>query len=398
MTQPAELDLDPYAFENLRDSQAFYREVRDAGPVVYLKKYGVYATGRYEEVREVMSNYGRFTSTAGIGLSDIRKPDAWRERSHITETEPPYHTEVRSAMVRILSPVVIRNLKSAFEAEAEAFVERALDQRNFDGVRDLVEPFVIKVVMESVGLDVPRERFADVVAIGDFNFNELGCQNELLSASRLRVKPIWEWYQAAFQRRSLIPGGIGERIYEAEDRGEFLPGTGQFMVRAFFRAGTDTSIASIGQTLLQLARHPAQFDLIRSDQRLLKSALEEGIRYDSAVRHMFRCVVEDTTLSGVRLGKDVKIGAFLGAANRDPRQWERADEFDVQRRTAGIHVGFGHGIHTCLGQMIARLESECLLGALARRARKIEVDGPTPYRLVNALRTLESLPLLVTPI
>ncbi len=87
---------------------------------------------------------------------------------------------------------------------------------------------------------------------------------------------------------------------------------------------------------------------------------------------------------------------FLGAANRDPRRWESPDDFDINRRVIG-HVGFGSGIHQCVGQLLARLEGECVLSALARKARSIEITGPARRRYNNTLRALASLPVTVRP-
>jgi 4-methoxybenzoate monooxygenase (O-demethylating) len=87
---------------------------------------------------------------------------------------------------------------------------------------------------------------------------------------------------------------------------------------------------------------------------------------------------------------------FLGAANRDPRHWERPDDYDITRRAVG-HVGFGSGIHQCVGQLLARLEGECVLSALARKAASIEITGPVRRRYNNTLRALASLPVTVRP-
>ena len=92
----------------------------------------------------------------------------------------------------------------------------------------------------------------------------------------------------------------------------------------------------------------------------------------------------------------LKVLMFLGAANRDPRRWERPDEYDISRRTIG-HVGFGSGIHQCVGTLLARLEGECVLSALARRATAVEITGPQRRRYNNTLRGLASLPVALHP-
>jgi cytochrome P450 len=97
-------------------------------------------------------------------------------------------------------------------------------------------------------------------------------------------------------------------------------------------------------------------------------------------------------LGGVPIEEGEKVLMLLGAANRDPRRWEQPDEYDIERRNAG-HVGFGYGIHQCVGQVLARLEGDCVLSALARKATSIEITGPIERRFNNTMRGLASLPV-----
>jgi cytochrome P450 len=392
LLEPPTLDIDPFSDEVLTDPYPFFQMLRDAGPVAYIKQYGYYAVGRYAEVTLVSSDFKRFTSEGGVGLSDIRKPDAWRQKSPITEIDPPEHTGIRAALQKILSPRVIRQWRTAFEAHAVEVADRVFDMREIDGVRDVAEEFVLGAFPHLLGIDVPAER---LIITGELNFNQLGPNNQRLQRALERAAPILDWYAEQLKRDKMLPGGFGEKIYQAEDRGEFAPGTAAGQVRSFFRAGVDTTIAGIGITLNQLARHPAQFELLKADSSKVRNAFEEGIRFESPAQVMFRTTTHDVELSGYRLKDDTKVGYYAGSANRDPRQWSNPDDFDVNRSVLGVHRAFGYGAHVCIGQLIARLEAECILGAIARRAKSIELSGQPTYRLVNTLRTLGTLPLRV---
>ena len=129
---------------------------------------------------------------------------------------------------------------------------------------------------------------------------------------------------------------------------------------------------------------------------ILRNAFEEAIRHESPSYVNYRTTRRETELSGYRLGADTKIGIFSGCANRDPRFWENPEKYDITRDIAGIHVAFGHGTHTCIGQMIARLEADCILRAFAERAVTLEPAGEPRYRIINQLHTLDYLPLKVT--
>ena len=384
------LDMDPYSEENLENPRPFQTALRDTGPVVWIEKYKMYAVGRHEELRQVMSDYRRFTTTGGIGMSDIRKPGAWRSPSPITEIDPPRHTAVRGSMMKILSPLVIRQWREVFERKAEALAEIVVERGEVDGVKDIAEAFVLDAFLGVLGVDFSKEEF---LIIGDMNFNQQGPKNELFRRSEEAAAGIMDRYQAAIQRENILPGGFAEKILQAEDAGEFAPGTGPLQVRSFLRAGVDTPIAGIGHTLNFLARDPGQWDALRRNPARTKAAFEEAIRLESPAANLFRTTAADTELSGVFMRGDTKVAMFMGAANRDPRKFEDADRFDIARESAGIHLALGHGDHICIGQNIARLEAECILGAIVRRAATLELAGEPRYRLVNTLRTLERLPL-----
>ncbi|MDR3453063.1 MAG: cytochrome P450 [Rhodoferax sp.] len=383
-------DEDPFSDENIANPYPLFVRLRELAPAVFIQPHGYYAVTRHEEAGIVASDYARFSTAAGVGLSDIRKPGAWRPRSPITEIDPPEHTRVRAALQKILSPLVVKTWRDKFAQRAEEVAERVVAQGSIDGVKDISEAFVLQVFPEVLGVDVQPERIKQT---GELNFNQLGPNNARLARAMKRTAPLMEWYAQVLQREHMLPGGFGEKIYLAEDAGDFDPGTAAPHVRTFFRAGVDTTMAGIGSTLKLLAENPDQFALVKADPARIKGAFEEALRLESPAQVMFRTTTADVELGGVRLRADTKVGYHIGAANRDPRQWPEPDRFDVTRQTTGIHRSFGVGAHVCIGQMIARLEAESILGAIIHRVSAIEPAGAAQWRLVNTLRTLDTLPL-----
>lgn len=389
------LDIDPYAIEVLRDPYAFHEALREAGPVVLIKPHGVYATGRHEEAKAVLSDHARFITGAGIGIQDIRQPGEFRIPSRLLEVDPPDHTQVRAAVTRVLSPLVIRRFKDGFAGKAEALVQKLIDLREFDGVEHCVEAFVLDAFPAAVGVRLPR---VETLAIGEMRFNQSGPKNELYHAAMARAQPYLAWFEQTVQRDAVLPGSIAEMLFQAEDKGEFDAGVASNIVRSFVGGGTDSTIAGMGFTLHQLARHPDQWARVHADPSRVKAAFEEGIRHESPFQVTYRTTSAPTQVSGIRLDGDMKVGVFLGAANRDPRHWARPDAFDIDRpQLAGNHLAMGTGAHACIGQMIARGESEALLDAMARRIKSIELTAQPSYRPVNQMRMLDRLPLRVTP-
>ena len=166
------------------------------------------------------------------------------------------------------------------------------------------------------------------------------------------------------------------------------------LVRSLLTAGLDTTIQGIAHSLAAFAEFPDQWKVLREKPSLTRNAFEEAIRFASPVMTFFRTTTREVELGGIPLSEGHKVLLFLASANRDPRRWANPDDFAVERESAG-HVGFGLGIHQCVGQMVARLEAEVMIQALLRRVESIEPAGSPRYRLNNTLRTLESLPLRV---
>ncbi len=134
----------------------------------------------------------------------------------------------------------------------------------------------------------------------------------------------------------------------------------------------------------------------RADPGLARSAFEEATRFDSSSQSLFRTTLEAIDFQGVQLEKHQKVLVLLGAAGRDPEKWADADRFDITRRVTANQIGYGAGIHSCVAQMLARLEAEVFFATLARKVERIELTGPAVLRLQPGLRGLSSLPLRLT--
>jgi hypothetical protein len=167
------------------------------------------------------------------------------------------------------------------------------------------------------------------------------------------------------------------------------------LVRSFLSAGVDTTVYGLGNVLYCLARYPDQWQTLRREPNLIRNAFEEVLRFEAPVQTFFRTTTRAIEVGGVQLGEGEKVLLFLAAANRDPRRWERPDVFDISRRAAG-HMTFGTGVHGCVGQSVARLETEAILAALAKRVESFELIAEPRRRLNNTLRGFDTLPLRIT--
>jgi cytochrome P450 len=187
------------------------------------------------------------------------------------------------------------------------------------------------------------------------------------------------------------------QIFDAVDAGELTEDEAGMLVRSFLSAGIDTTVYGLGNALYCMARYPEQWSALREGPNLIRGAFEEVLRFEAPVQSFFRTTTREVEVGGVRLGDGEKVLLLFAAANRDPRRWEKPDTFDVTRRAAG-HMTFGTGIHGCVGQAVARLETEAILTALARRVASLELNGEPKRRLNNTLRGFDTLPLHIVPV
>lgn len=387
-------DVDPFSVEFFEDPHRIHEVLREAGPVVRLSRWNVFAVARYAEVHAVLNDPATFCSSRGAGLSDFAKEAPWRPPSLILEADPPAHTRTRAVLNRVLSPAVMKGIRERFVAAAEAKADELVARGRFDGVADLAEAYPLSVFPDALGIRTEgREHLLPYAGVV---FNAFGPPNELRQSAIERSAPHAAYVMEQCQRENLAPGGFGAGIHGCVDRGEITDAEAPLLVRSLLSAGLDTTVNGIGAAIYCLARFPDAWARLKADPGLARNAFEEAVRFESPVQTFFRTTTRPVELGGVAIGEGEKVLMFLGAANRDPRRWDEPDRYDIGRRTSG-HVGFGSGIHMCVGQLVARLEGEAILGALARRVGSIAIAGPVKRRYNNTLRGLDSLPLAVTP-
>jgi cytochrome P450 len=386
--------IDPFSHAFLSDPYPHHEALREAGPVVWLEQYGIWAMARHQEVRDSLTDWQTFCSSAGVGLSDFRKEPPWRPPSIILEADPPLHTRTRAVLTRILSPAAVNVLRTRFEREAEALVVRLVEQREFDGIGDFAEAYPVKVFPDAVGISEHGRE--NLLPYGSMVFNGFGPRNDLFNSAMANAGPVRDWIMSKCSRAALAPGGLGMQIFEAVEAGELADDEAGMLVRSFLSAGIDTTVYSLGNALYCFATYPKQWSILRGNSKLIRGAFEEVLRFESPVQCFFRTTTRYVDVGGVRLGDADKVLLVFGAANRDPRRWDNPDTFDVTRRAAG-HMTFGTGIHGCVGQAVARLEAEAVFSALARRVASFELTGEPTRRLNNLLRGFDTLPLRIVP-
>jgi len=385
---------DPFSEELLADPLGFHQRLREASPVVYLSHYDLYAFSRYEMVRSALIDWQGFQSGAGVGLSNFKTEKPWRPPSLLLETDPPHHDAPRETLSKILGPRSLRELAVKWAVDAENLVDDVLSKGcDFDAIEEFAEAFPLRVFPDAVG--IRQEGRDKLLPYGDHLFNSFGPENWLVIKGQPGIGHIAGTMNEMCARDQLTPTGFGAEVWAAADRGEITEAQAPLIVRSLLSAGVDTTVHAIGALLYAIAANPEQWQLLRRDPSLVRNSFDEAIRLESPVQTFFRTATADISVDGCIVPAGKKILMFLGAANRDPRRWTSPDAFDVRRDPSG-HVGFGMGIHQCVGQHVARLEAVSLITALLERVESIEMTGKPQRHLNNTMRALSSLPVRVT--
>ncbi|MFH5823174.1 cytochrome P450 [Georgenia sp. AZ-5] len=372
-----EIDYDPFAMESLEDPHRFDGEAREVAPVVHVKKYGYYAITRFAEIQKALRDWRTFSSTD----RPFYAPSPFRPRTLILE-DPPEHTASKNAVLSVFSKENLAAFEVHFRAEAERILDELLADGpvEVDGFQDIAARYVLKVFPDVLGL--PEEGRELLLKFGDGVFNTFGPPSDFQAAKLARASEAQEWVENNTAREVQAEGGIGWQLYAMADEGKISEHTAQQILKSIFAAGFDTTTASIASMMRAFGDNPGEWEKLVADPGLVENAWEEAIRYYPASRYGGRWANKETVLGGVRIPEGAKILTMWLGAGRDPRQYTNPDEFHVDRDLKGGHLSFGFGIHTCAGNLVARLEARTLLRAMVERIATIELVGE-PRQAVN---------------
>ncbi len=193
---------------------------------------------------------------------------------------------------------------------------------------------------------------------------------------------------------ALSPDGWANRATKLAIEAGFERDRAVSLMRDYIAPSLDTTISAISYGVMRFAQAPDQWAKLRADRSLTKNAVEEMVRLNTPIKSLSRYVASEVEVGGVVLPEGSRVMMVFGAANRDSARFENPDAFDIERNTKG-HMGFGHGVHACLGMHLARLEMTLLFDALADRIERFEQTGEPVPAANSSIYSLERLPLRV---
>ena len=365
---------DLFNAEAVRNARALDDNLRELAPVVKLSRENITMIARYEHVSAGLRDWKTFSSTS----RPWHDPKSVRPELLLTD-DPPKHTAVRAVVANALSPKALSKMAEAFRADAQALIAGLKHKSGtvVDAVAEITRPFVYKVLPDLLGIPVPGREH--MYAFGNMVWATMGPMNELFAEAMRDTGPVVDWAVQCCSRENLDPEGLGMQMFLAADRGEITQDEAKLLVGILLSAAADTTIITMANAIRAFSIYPDQYQLVRANPSLVRAAFEESLRWDSPSRMAGRIAMRDVEIDGIVIPRGERCGLMFAAANRDPRKWSEPDRFDVQRDNRG-HVGWGYGVHSCVGRVLAGLEADALLGAIVTHIERFEPAGePEPW-------------------
>jgi cytochrome P450 len=351
------------------------REMRDEHPV-WRDAYGIWHVFRYADVHRAISEPQVFSSDTARVVPAAQRFSA----GNLLQTDPPRHHTLRRLIGAAFSPKVVTGLAPRIAEVTRELLDATGGAADFDLVPALAYPLPVTVIAELLGLPTSdRELFgswADRLFkqdTNDPNDPELARKIDEATADMLAYLG-----EHCADRRAHPQDDLISRLAAVEADGERLSDEEvvNFSV-VLLLAGHITTTALLGNFVLSVDEHPDVWAQLRADRSLVEPAIEEVLRYRSSFTQVGRATMVETELGGHVIPADVIVTPWLLSANRDEREFTDPDRFDIHRRDKH-HLAFGHGIHFCIGQLLARVEARVAVGVLLDRYAEIRLAREAP--------------------
>jgi cytochrome P450 len=371
----------------------WYRQMRATQPAFFDPKFKSWNVFRYDDVLRILNDHASFSSQARGGAREAALPS-------IVGMDPPRHRQLRGLINQAFTPKVVEQLAPRVAEIADELLDRALVQGGMDLVQDFAYPIPIRIIAELLGIPVEEQatfrRWSETLITGPRTDAVRGrSYAEERSAS---LRDLNDYFLAKLAERRKSPRqDLMSRLLAAEVDGERL---GESDLLEFCRllliAGYETTACLIGSVAISLCEHPDVADELRRDTSLLPGAIEEAIRCYPSVAGTMRVTTADVEVAGQRIEAGQSLIVWIGSANYDEAHFVDPERFDI-RRTPNRHLGFGVGIHFCVGAPLARLEARIAVGRLLARISKLARDPSAPVEPVDSpfLFGVKNLPVIL---
>ncbi|GHO82106.1 cytochrome P450 [Dictyobacter formicarum] len=385
-SQSSEPSLTAHILKDPLNPFPWYRMMREQYPVYYSREFHSWFITRYSDVQRVINDPLLFSSE-----QSIRSRPAGRVQQTtrtLLWTDPPRHRQLRSLINQAFTPRTIANLAPRVAEIVHSHLDQVASLGQMDVVKDLANPLPIIVIAELLGIPIQDQQqfkhWSDII----------------VSPARLQKKQAVIEMNNYFQmvvdrRRQHAQDDLISALLTAHIEGTYLTDAEILsFCRLLLVAGHETSTNLIGNALLTFDEHPSVFEELQAQPELLPGAIEEVIRYRTPIQRLRRAITVDTWIGEHHIKAGEIVSPVLGAANRDETLFTKPEVFDIHR-TPNRHLGFGHGIHFCIGSSLARLETKVALEILLTRFASLKRISEVPLQHVASsfVYGVKSLPM-----
>jgi cytochrome P450 len=408
MAAESTLELDNF-FATMQNPYPAYAYLREHEPTRWNPMFNCYMLTRFDDVNMVFSDYRRFSSDVwsmvpeGLGfIGDDEDSQNLKQifpflAYNLQGMDPPGHTRQRTLMTKTFTPRMIESFRPTVQRLVDELIDQRVSKGHMDLVADLAYPLPSNVILDLLG--IPRSGQPYIQASSE-------AINEFVTTLLFNGPAVWKrlvgifadvraYLKALIAERREHPGeDLLSKLALAEENGDMLSEDEIIIATNFLLfAGHETTANLIAVGMYYLMQNPEQMAQLQADPSKIAAAVEELLRYVSPVHMLARRAVEDVTIRDTVIPQGSSIYLLVGAANRDPEKFPDPETLDINRPPTRT-LGFGYGIHYCLGAALARLESQAAFETIFKRLPNIHMTGETPlFRPNYSLRGLLSLPV-----
>lgn len=394
--------FDPADPDFIADPYPVLNAIREATPGFRNPMNGQWTITRFADVQETLRdrrlgrNYTHRYTPEQFGQPEpdprwasFQQHEAWS----LLCLEPPDHTRIRRLVAKVFTPRAVTALRPQIERFSVELLDECQEQGRFELLRDYAMPYSVAVICSMLG--VPR---ADTQLLLDWShaivkMYELSTTDEVRVAANTAAEEYIAYTRALIADKRRRPDGLlVSELVQVEDDGEVL--TEDEIVSTtmvLLEAGHEATVNTLGNGMRALLHHPDQWRRVVRGEVAAKAAVEEMLRWDAPLQLFERWILEDgVEIAGQPLALGEEVAMLFGAAERDPRRFDDPDRFDIGRGDTA-HIGFGGGIHFCVGAPLARQEIEVSLAGLASRFPGLELVDEPEYQPNFVIRGLTGL-------
>lgn len=376
----AEIVFDPFSEDFFNGAWETYRRLRDDAPVYYNREHDFYALTRHADVAAAYKDFATYSSARGTDLAAVRNGNPVDTTLRmIIMMDPPGHRDIRSLLNKVFTPRAIEAQKQTVTEKIDKYLSH-VDTDGFDAVDDFTGPFPVEIITTMLG--APDEDAQQVRHWIDASLKREIGQFELTEdGAKAAIDTAMYYYGLVEQRRAEPRDDLLSQLLVAEvvrEDGQKTQLT-DLEIAGFATllggAGAETVTKLVGNAIYLFAKHPGQWQALLDDRSKIPAAVEELLRYEPPVHYNMRVATKDVHLHGETIPDGSPVFLIGASANRDHLAWTDPDVFDIGRnRTEAQNLGFGYGVHSCLGAALARIESAIALDKLLDFMPRYEVD------------------------